>query len=1416
MAAEFVGGPLLSAFLQVAFDRLTSRQVLDFFRGRKLDERLLSKLKVKLLSIDALAHDAEQKQFRDSRVKAWLFAVKDAVFDAEDLLDEIDYELYKCKVEAESESQTFTYKVSNFFHATFSSFNRKIDSGMKQVLDKLEYLASQKGDLGLKEATYSGVGSGSKGSHKLPSTSLVVESVIYGRDDDREMLFNWLTSETDNPNQLSTLSVVGMGGVGKTTLAQHVYNDPRMKEAKFDIKAWVCVSDDFDVLRLTRTILEAITKSKDDSRDLEMVHGRLKVKLTGKRFFLVLDDVWNERREEWEAIQTPLNYGAPGSRVLVTTRSEKVASTVGSNKVHYLKHLHKDHCWQVFAKHAFQDDHPHLNAELKEIGTKIVEKCKGLPLALKSIGSLLRTKSSVSKWETVLVSKIWDLPKEDSEIIPALFLSYYHLPSLLKRCFAYCALFPKDYLFDKKCLIELWMAENFLQCPQQRKSPEEVGEQYFDDLLSRSFFQQSSIFERHFVMHDLLNDLAKYVCGDICFRLGVDKANSIPKITCHFSFVINDVKYFNGIGSLPDAKRLRTFIPIPAYRKLIFVNDPWQCKISLHELFSKFKFLRILSLLRCSGLIEVPDSVGDLRHLRSLDLSGTDIRKLPNSTCLLYNLQILKLNFCQNLEELPANLHKLTNLRCLEFIATPLRKVPMHLGKLKNLQVLSSFYVGESSMFSIQQLGGLNLHGELLIGELQNIANPSDALTADLKCKTHLEKLELEWNSNQIPDDPRKEKEVLENLQPSKHLKYLLIRNYPGTQFPSWFNLLSNVVSLQLEDCKYCICLPPLGLLPFLKELRIIGLDGIVSMGAEFYGNSSSSFTSLETLYFSSMKEWEEWECEATFPHLQHLSIIYCPKLKGVSEKLLQVKKLVICGCKRIGHTVSNTSLQVLSIYSCPNMNIPMSLCYNLLVTLEIDQGFDSLTTFSLDCFPKLSSLKLSCRNLQMISQEHTHNHLKDLDISRSPQFELFPSEGLSALRLAKFSINALENLKFLPKRMDVLLPSLTDLRILDCPQVELFCDEGLPSNLKSMDISKCPKLMTSLKVALRAHTTLEMLSIQKVDVESFPDEDFLPVSLTCLEISNCPYLKTLDYMGLCHLSSLEELWLFNCPSLQSLPQEGLSRSISKLQILDCPLLEQRKTILSIGDGANDVGMLQEADIGVGISGAEGMQAKHAFQDDHCWQVFAKHTFQDDHSLLNSELKEIATKIVEKCKGFPLALKTIGSLLHTKSSISEWENVLIRNIWDLPKEDSEIIPALLLSYHHLPSHLKRCFAYCALFPKGYEFDKEYLIILWMAESFLQCPRQSRSPEEVGEQYFNDLLLRSFCQQSSISKRCFFMHDLLNDLAKYVRGDFCFRLEVDKARSIPKTTRHFSFSMEKDLCADGFGSLHDAKRLRTSI
>ncbi|KAJ7982366.1 Disease resistance protein [Quillaja saponaria] len=267
----------------------------------------------------------------------------------------------------------------------------------------------------------------------LPSSCLVDESAIYGKDDDKEKITKLLLSDDiESGNHPSVITIVGMGGLGKTTLAQLVYNDKRMDD-QFNLKAWVCVSEEFDVRRVTRTILRAITSSNnDDTDDLNILQLKLKEILMEKKFLLVLDDVWNENRSNWEVLQSPFNYGTTRSKILVTTRSLKVGSIMHSAQIHHLKQLSEEHCWKLFVAHAFGKGDCNANPSLELVGRKIVAKCKGMLLALKTLGDLLYAKLSPEEWESILTSDIWNMPNDDSNITPALILSYHYLPLHLK------------------------------------------------------------------------------------------------------------------------------------------------------------------------------------------------------------------------------------------------------------------------------------------------------------------------------------------------------------------------------------------------------------------------------------------------------------------------------------------------------------------------------------------------------------------------------------------------------------------------------------------------------------------------------------------------------------------------------------------------------------------------------------------------------------------------------------------------------------------------------------------------------------------------------------------------------------------------------------------------------------------------
>ncbi|WVZ04298.1 hypothetical protein V8G54_025104 [Vigna mungo] len=1043
MTSEMLTGAFVSTFVERTIDSLASRFA-KILRARKHDKNQLSDLKMKLLAIDVVADDAEQKQFTNPRVRDWLLRAKDVVVDAEDILDEIDYEVSESQVEAESQSAA-TKVWWNFVKSSFVGFfENEIGSRMEKVIENLKDLEKESHYLSLEKGI--GLGVGSESGSKLTYTSLPNENVIYGRDDDKESIFNWITSEltSDTDIKLCILSIVGMGGLGKTSLAQHVFNDPRI-EGKFNIKAWVSVPQEFDILNVSKAIFEGVSTSPVDSTNLEEVHKKLKEKLMGKKFLLVFDDNWNENKSKWEQVQKALEFGP--------------------QEVGFL------------SLHGARSANSQLDPDFMEIGKKIVEKCNGLPLVLKTMGSLLYNKPSLHEWESIMKSEMWDFSENESDILPALKLSYLHLPSHLKKCFASCALFPKGCVFDKECLIQLWMPQNFLESSSTIKSPKEVGEQYFNDLLSRSFFQQSNKEEENaFIMHDLLMDLAKYLCQDICIRLGVDEPQGIHKRTRHFSFATDLIRIFDGFGNLIDSRKLHTFVQTGwrRYPPMSF----WRCNTSVDDLFSKFKYIRVLSLNGFLRFTEVPKSIGNLKHLRSLYLSYTEIEKLPNSIGLLYKLQTLKLNYCERLKELPSGLLQLDRLCFLELLNTKVKNVHI-LGKLKNLQVLmNSFCVDMHKELSIQQLGQINLHGSLSIRGLQNIEDPSHASEAYLKNKPHLVELEFKWNwsdsssvdsSDSSSDDSTKDEDVIENLQPSKHLKKLSISSYMGEQFPNWLfdNSLPNMVSLVLEECVYCKRLPPLGLLLSFKDLRIEKLHGIVS----------------------------------AFPRLQKLSIKGCPKLKGqLPELLVPLEKLIITDCEKL-EVVAPRALDIKLEESAKVLFDWATVKSLQLVGFGPPPNIGdsvSLWTFPLHFFPTLKNLALlnmlkslyisDCPRLEAFTEGGLPSNLKEMTLSNCSRLvgslkgtfgdnpslktlhienldaECFSDEGLLPLSLTELAIRNFLKLQKLEYRVLNQLSSLKSLILSNCPKLQRLPEEGLPKSISDLSINLCFSLENSCR----------------------------------------------------------------------------------------------------------------------------------------------------------------------------------------------------------------------------------------------------------------------------------------------------------------------------------------------------------------
>ncbi|XP_021680447.2 putative disease resistance RPP13-like protein 1 [Hevea brasiliensis] len=1172
-----IGEAALSAFMQVLFQKLASPDLLNFARQKPVHSEI-KKWEKMLQEIRAVLDDAEDKQMTNQSLRIWLSDLKDLAYDVEDVLDEFATESLRRRLVGDTEANTC--KLPKFFSTSctctcfnprYAMFNSKVTSKIKEITTRLEDVEMRRNKLGLRENVV-GVTS-SRVWQRPPSTCLQDEPQVYGRDEDKNKMLELLLRDETSNAKIGVIPIVGMGGVGKTTLARLVYNDKTLQN--FHPKAWVCVSDEFDIMRITKGILESITSQPCDLNEFNEVQLKLHKELSGKKFLIILDDVWNENYVNWNNLRSPFMDGAWGSKIVVTTRSIATAQMMGTVECHNLRRISDDDCWLVFSRHAFENRSTSVHPNLEIIGRKIVKyRCGGLPLAARTLGGLLRSKQREDEWEDVLNSKIWTLQGENSDILPVLRLSYHHLPSHLKRCFAYCAIIPKDYEFEEKELVLLWMAEGLIQQQDDKKHMEDFGSEYFRDLLSRSIFQASDTNESRFVMHNLVSDLAQKVAEGTCFRLEdepiVAEQYKIERAR-HCSYIRGYCDGIKRFESFYRIKSLRTFLPLSLRRGLesfVANNVP-------SELLSELRSLRVLSF---SGynITELPDSIGDLKLLRYLDLSNTKIRSLPESTTSLYNLQTLMLKECSLLRKLPSRMENLINLLHLDIVGVKLAEgMPSGVKELKSLRTLFDFSVSKDNGAGITALMNLNfLQGALRILDLENVTNAQDARESKLTDK-NLDALFLKWGyKNDDARDEILERDVLDGLQPQANLKRLSISSYWGTRFPSWIGDPSfhNLVLLRLENCKKCISLPRLGTLPSLKDLVIIGMSGIKRVDREFYGEGfSTPFPVLETLCFWNMHEWEEWDpCGVEFPSLRELSIEYCPKLLGELPRCLSsLKKLVIRGCLQLVVSLPSLSkASELEIERCKEVDCRYVVDFGSLKSMVLSEisTLTSVTEWFTQGLKRVKELKVSGDIFPSSLQVNSN---------AAEEEEQLVQQGPADSQLEILTLTDCENF---PQWLHNLV-SLRELIIEDSPRIVSFPKAGFPSMLRVIGISNC-NAITSLPDAVIDSKFLEHLEIESCDSLVSLGRGQLPPTLKRLQIISCKSLQNLLGAGYCSsLSSskrpkdemnvgcskntfiLEFLSVDYCPSLTSLGE--LPDSLQHLDIGYC------SEIISLSSGGN-------------------------------------------------------------------------------------------------------------------------------------------------------------------------------------------------------------------------------------------------------
>ncbi|GLT64869.1 hypothetical protein SLA2020_373340 [Shorea laevis] len=1143
---EAFGNAALSVSLERLIDYLGSK-FLGWWNSREQVRDDLQNWKSLLPKIQVVLDDAEKRQTADPAVETWLSDLRDLAYDMEDVFDGLEADERRKKL-TEKTDQPSTSKKRKWMRTGFNQDDLILDheavSKIKEISVRLKCIVKVKEELDLKVVeARSSIGAP---GWEPTNTTWLPEIHVYGREGDKDAILQKVLNDEDGDENPRVIPIVGMGGLGKTTLARLVYNDAGLKGV-FEPKAWVCVSDEFDILRITRSILEQITPNKCDSEDLCVLQGKVNNMLSGKKFLLVLDDVWSEDHRCWDELQRVFVSAAVGSKIILTSRSKGVAKAMrATGQIYPLEELPRDHCLSLLARQALGRGDFNAHLYLKDIAEEIVKKCKGLPLAVKTLGGVLHDELDPERWAKILNSEMWELPEESSHILPALRLSYRHLPAPLKRCFAYCAMFPKDYRFHKETLVLLWMAEGFVKQQQNGAwQMKDMGDQYFRDLISRGLFQQATSYgsdQLHFVMHDLVHDLAQYIAGETC---------------CNFENLIQSEKKEGNFekaryvsSSTQNDFRRSQFLRKPnSWRTLLLYTTSvrWYDHEYFLECLQKLRCLRVLSF-RGWTTSELPNSIEELKHLRYIDLSRSPLGCLPNSVRSLVYLQTMILFNCRAITELPAGIVDLVDLHHLDIRGTDsLQKMPPQMGNLKNLLMLPKFIVGESGGLRLEELSNLkDLRGELLIKDLHNVSDIQDASKANLFKIEGLEELTLAWtNDFQTSRDESYELQVLRQLKPHSNLKRFKIDSYGGLEFPSWIGnpSFSKLEYLELKDCKRSTLLPRLEQLPQLMRLKINGCPQLTY--------SPMSLPSLKELCLDNCKEAVLRSVfdstSLTELDIRRISELTCLP-RSITQNMTALETLTIYGCCELiflvedGDSLSSfSSLKRMSISHCPLLEsltdlLPASLSsFSSLKNMFIN-GCPSLESLT-DLLPlTLETLTIwSCDNLERLPNGlHSLTSLKNLNIQCCKKFVGFLVTDFP-LYLQRLFLNNLEALESLPYEL-MMTTETSD--IWECPRLKSFSTGELLARPEESTVENSEKseFLREGDDSSTVTVNLERTSVSRLGKLNFPIDCMHNLGRLCyLLIRDCKSFESLPER-LLSTSTLKTLWISGCGNLKFLP----------------------------------------------------------------------------------------------------------------------------------------------------------------------------------------------------------------------------------------------------------------------------------------
>ncbi|KAM3197669.1 hypothetical protein ACQJBY_072998 [Aegilops geniculata] len=903
--------------------------------------------------IQCCIYDAEKRRTKEQAVNKWLGQLRDVIYDVDEILD-----VARCKGnkllpdDPSSSSKSAECKgflVSSCFCNIWS--RRDVAVRIRSLNKKIENISKDKIFLTFNSSiqpTRNGPTSRLIRSSNLVEPNLVGKEIIHSS---RKLVDLVLAHKEDKSYKLG---IVGTGGVGKTTLAQKIYNDQKLK-GSFKMHAWICVSRDYNEVTLLKEVLRNIGVHHEQGETITELQRKLAETIEGKSFFLVLDDVWHSN--VWTDLLRPALHATTVGVILVTTRDDQITRGIGVEHTHRVDLMSVEVGWELLWKSMNIGEEKGVQ-NLRNMGIEIVRKCGHLPLAIKVTASALASRDlTENEWKNYLGKYVGSQSMLSDEIEGALYLSYDELSHRLKQCFLYCALYAEDSVIKRDDVTRLWIAEGFI-VEKQGQLLEDIAEEYYHELIHRNLLQPHiSYFDMsHCKMHDLLRQLALNISREECFIGDVEtlRGENMSKLRRVTVVPKKDVLVLSRVDKL-DVK-VRTFLTVKGPRR---IGD---------TLFKRFLLLRVL-VLNYTLVQSIPDYIGKLIHLRLLNLDYTGISCLPKSIGSLKNLQVLSLRWCHDLHNLPSAVALLSRLRCLDLFGTEINQVPRGIGKLKLLTYLGDYPVGDGSDnaviqdgWKLEELSSLSQMRYLSLVKLERAAHcGTNTVLTD---KKHLKQLILEWTEHgegsYSEENVSNTEKVFEQLIPPHNLEDLCIARFFGQRYPTWFHttFLSSLMYLKLIDVRSCVHLPPIWQLPNLKFLKIEGAHAVTKVGPEFVGckkgdpvcNEVVAFPKLEGLIFKDMPNWEEWsffeeEVDVAdargedgaaeirkedaqsarlqlLPRLVKLQLVGCPKLRALPQQLGEdtacLKELGLSGLNNL-KTVEDLPLlsELLAIQDC-------------------------------------------------------------------------------------------------------------------------------------------------------------------------------------------------------------------------------------------------------------------------------------------------------------------------------------------------------------------------------------------------------------------------------------------------------------------------------------------------------------------